>query len=298
MLLIDPWRGILEEVANYPTIHARRLHPTDVPAATELALEVGVHGLYVRNVLAVHPRLGSKAEIMAFESEDQLIGLAHFGERGNLLVLERRPGYLDPVSAASAILDARFRWRIALAPPSVVRELVAIGHLRTLVDRRQIYCRVTGPELVAELAVAHDGYRVRSAEKKDLEPLMQAALHLNQTDLHVDPWCVDRDWLKRSTKTRIRKRTTYVIGPMGKPMCKLDLGSRGPAGVVIEGVYTWPELRGRGLASALVAGVAAELLADYPQVCLHVAETNAPARRSYEKCGMVEVDSCQLMLRG
>ena len=78
----------------------------------------------------------------------------------------------------------------------------------------------------------------------------------------------------------------------------LDIGSKGPAGVVIEGVYTWPELRSRGLASALVAAVAKEVLADFPLVCLHVAESNAPARRSYEKCGMVEVDACQLMLRG
>jgi predicted GNAT family acetyltransferase len=213
-------------------------------------------------------------------------------------VLERRPGDLDPVAAATAILDERFAWRIALAPQSVVSQLIAIGRFLTLVDRRQIYCRVTAAELVTELAVAHDGYSVRQAEKKDLEALIQAALHLNQSDLHVDPWCVDRDWLKRSTKSRIRKRTTFVIGPIGKPMCKLDIGSKGPAGVVIEGVYTWPELRGRGLASALVSGVAMEMLAEFPELCLHVAESNTSARRSYEKCGMVEADYCQLMLRG
>jgi predicted GNAT family acetyltransferase len=127
---------------------------------------------------------------------------------------------------------------------------------------------------------------------------MYAALHLNQSDLHVDPWCVDRDWLKRSIKARIRKQTTYVIGPLGKPIAKLDLGSVGPSGVVIEGVYTWPHQRGRGFAASLVAAVAQEKLVDHPRVCLHVAASNAAARRTYEKCGMVEAGVCQLMLRG
>ncbi len=285
-------------MAHYPTITARRLKPSDVPAASQLALEVGVHGVYIRNVLAARPRLGAKAEMLAFEGDGGMLGLAHCGPRGNLLVLERRPGALDPAAAATAIMDARFAWRIVLAPPAVVPELVAIGRLRTLVDRRQIYCRVTTPELIAEVARSSGEHSVRTAEKKDLLALMQAALDLNQADLHIDPWCVDRDWLKRSTRARIRKRMTFVIGPVGEPMCKLDLGSKGPAGVVIEGVYTWPDLRGRGLATTLVAAVAKEVLADFPQVCLHVAESNAPARRSYEKCGMAEVDACQLMLRG
>jgi predicted GNAT family acetyltransferase len=71
----------------------------------------------------------------------------------------------------------------------------------------------------------------------------------------------------------------------------------GTAGVVIEGVYTWPLARGKGYASGLVAAVAATALVDHPLVCLHVAADNHPARRAYARCGMVDLGECQLMLR-
>jgi uncharacterized protein len=299
-LLIGPWRGILETVVRYPSFAASPLKPVDVPAALELAGSVGIHGVYVRNVLHARPRLGSKVEILAFRGTEELLGLAYFGPRGNLLVLQRESGSLCPQTAAQQILDARTAWRIVLAPHELVSALVRLGRLATLVDREQIYYSVAPDELIvpAGAGPSGDDSMVRLADKKDLDSLMEAALHLNQSDLRVDPWCVDREWLKRSTKNRIRKRMTYVIGPIGSPLAKLDLGSVGPAGVVIEGVYTWPDRRGRGLAVALVAAVVQEKLVDHPRVCLHVAASNTAARRAYEKCGMTQAGVCQLMLRG
>ena len=87
-----------------------------------------------------------------------------------------------------------------------------------------------------------------------------------------------------------------MIGAPGDLTCKLDIGSRGPYGVVVEGVYTFPEVRGRGLASGLVATVAAR--ADAPLVCLHVAADNLPAVRAYRSAGMAELGDCHLLLRG
>jgi ribosomal protein S18 acetylase RimI-like enzyme len=299
MLLIGPWGRILETVVSYPPFTARTLKPADVPAALEFTATAGIHGVYVSNVLHSHPRLGFKVQILGFDGGERLLGLAYFGPRGNLLVLQGEPSALNPRAAAGAILEARFSWRIVLAPHELVGELVGLGRLATLVDREQIYYSVSRGDLIVPPAPATvDAAAVRVAEKKDLDALMYAALHLNQSDLHVDPWCVDRDWLKRNTKTRIRKQTTFVIGSPGKPIAKLDLGSVGPSGVVIEGVYTWPDQRGRGFAASLVAAVAQEKLVDHPRVCLHVAASNAAARRAYEKCGMAEAGACQLMLRG
>ena len=50
---------------------------------------------------------------------------------------------------------------------------------------------------------------------------------------------------------------TRVIEVSGRVLCKLDLGSHGPGGLVVEGVFTFPEARGRGLATGLVATVVA-----------------------------------------
>ena len=274
---------------------ARPLDVVDVPAALELSLDAGVHGVYVHNVLASHQDLGKGVEVLGFFSADGLVGLAYFGPRGNLLVLLR--AQLDPHRVARAILDALWHWRIILASAPVVAELVRLGGLEPLVNREQIYYRLTREELQQSTPPAGVS-DVRRAEKKDLESLMDAALHLNESDLRVDRWRVDKGWLRRNTKTRIREGTTYVLGPVGNPIAKLDIGSMGPAGAVIEGVYTWRRVRGQGLAGVLISAVAAEVLEDCPQVCLHVAASNAAARRAYDKSGMSPHGVCQLMLRG
>jgi len=288
LLLIGPCWGILEPVSSFSAFSARPLDRLDYPAAIDLATRAGVQGVYVANVLTSAKVDG---QLLALHGPSELLGLAYFGARGNLLVLERQP--LDPAAVARCLLAAVWQWRIALGPPAVIAELVALGGFRPIVDRRQVYYAVTAEGLPADSST--EG--VRLAARKDLKPLMEASLNLNESDLNVEPWRVDRDWLRRNTRTRIKDGLTYVLGPVGHPCCKLDIGSSGPAGVVIEGVYTWPDQRGMGHASRLVAGLAAKMFPAYPLVCLHVAEQNAAARRAYARGGMQELASCQLILR-
>ena len=139
---------------------------------------------------------------------------------------------------------------------------------------------------------------LRMPHKSDLRALVDAAVKLNYEDLGVDPARVDRGWVKRTVRERIAKCTTRLMGPLGDPHCKLDFGSDGVAGRMLEGVYTFPEARGRGLAAALVATVVWESRGVQPMVCLHVGAGNEPARRAYARAGMEPMGSCQLMLKG
>ena len=84
---------------------------------------------------------------------------------------------------------------------------------------------------------------------------------------------------------------------MGRPYAKVDVGSQGPAGVVLEGVYTWRNFRGQGHATRMVKACLAQCR-DAPCIGLHVAAANTAARRAYERAGMVEAGECVLMLRG
>jgi hypothetical protein len=84
-----------------------------------------------------------------------------------------------------------------------------------------------------------------------------------------------------------------VLGPRGGIYSKLDLGSDGPGGLVIEGVFTFPEQRGRGRATALVAAC---LRGAAGAVTLHVSAHNRPARAAYERAGMIEAGRCRLLL--
>jgi len=134
---------------------------------------------------------------------------------------------------------------------------------------------------------------VRSAGPADRNGLIQASLQLNQADLNVDPARVDRRWLRDAIDERIAADATRVIGAPGAVRCKLDLGSVGPGGTVIEGVFTFPQFRGQGLATDLVATVLHEIRG--PAI-LHVGRHNRPARAAYERAGMQEVGGCRLLL--
>ena len=118
---------------------------------------------------------------------------------------------------------------------------------------------------------------------------------LNASDLNIAPERVDRRWLYSTIDARTRDGSTQVLGPVGGLWTKLDFGSVGAAGDVLEGVFTFPEQRGRGLAAELVASCMARSDA---AVSLHVAEHNAAARRCYERAGMQVAGRCRLLLLG
>lgn len=272
---------------------ARPLDPVDLPRARELAERCGLHGVYVRNALELAGAAGGgDGESLTFHGAEGLLALAWFGDRGNLIVLGGDE--LDPMAMAREIRRSRWPWRIVLGAPPVVSGLRALCSGAPLVHREQIYYGMA-PDAAPPALVRSD---VRRPVRSDQERLMIAGLELNAVDLHVDPRRVDRGWLKRTVKQRIAEGTTRVLGAVGDLQCKLDFGSEGPAGLVVEGVFTFPEARGRGLATALVASVAAEFRGRVPRVCLHVAAGNAPARAAYERAGMRPAERCQLMLLG
>jgi predicted GNAT family acetyltransferase len=63
-------------------------------------------------------------------------------------------------------------------------------------------------------------------------------------------------------------------------------------------VYVLPEWRGRGLASAAVGAIGAELMArGFPGVTLHVRSDNAAAIAAYERAGFADAGPLVLALR-
>ncbi|MEM7200853.1 MAG: GNAT family N-acetyltransferase [Planctomycetota bacterium] len=275
---------------------ARPLDRVDLTAALALTTRVGVHGVYTGNHLAALEQTADGRELTGDESgalvalagADDLVGLAYFGGRGNLILVEDLP--LDGERVADAVRRAALGWRIALGPAAALEALARHEARPPLVHRRQIYYGVR-PAAAGAPAVT-----VRLADKRDQAWLLQAALELNEEDLCIDRQRVQRSWLRDAIRRRIRREQTHVIGESGRPLAKLDIGSTGPSGLVLEGVFTAAEARGKGLAAGLVAEVARRSSA--PLVCLHVAEGNVAARRAYENAGMEPLGECSLMLRG
>jgi GNAT superfamily N-acetyltransferase len=265
-------------------IATRPLLPDEAPV-DRLVAAAGPHGVYVQNALAA-----GEGEGFVLVDGGLEVALAWFGPRGNLVLVAA----VDlPAPAAAVAVEqvhlARRPWRIAMGPAAIVDGLRQRLVGSPLMHRDQIYYRGDASTAVAMLR--RDD--VRKAERLDRDRLMQATLLLNQSDLNLDPRRVDRRWLRDNIDERIANGTCLALGPPGDPWCKLDIGSTGVGGSVIEGVFTFPSHRGKGLAAALVATCLAE--AEGAMV-LHVGRHNAPARSAYARAGMVETGSCRLLL--
>ena len=267
----------------FPPFQPRPIDPSGRPEALALAKEAGLHGVYLRNDLIV-----GSGEAIGLYGKDRLLGCLWFGVRGNLVVIEGEP--LDPVRVADAAQSARWPWRIALGPGPSLDAMAQRLSGPPLVLRDQIYYGCSP----AEAAFLSGRDEARLAGRADRDRLVDAGLDLNHRDLSIRPDRVDRRWMRDAVSARIADGTSLVLGPEGEFHCKLDFGSRGEAGLVIEGVYTFPEARGRGYASALVAAAAAS--GRGPVACLHVNAANAPARRAYERAGLRPEKTLRLLL--
>lgn len=286
-LLIGRSHGNLEsedEDSPFRTMKITRMRSVplvDDGAAVALATAAGPHGIYVRNALAMGDCTG-----LLFLLGDEPRGLCWFSDRGNIVVIAHG---LDAGQVAAAILASGIRFRMAMGPADVLDSLLLASAKRALVHRDQLY--YAGERSTAVLSPQCP--QVRLAVPMDRDRLAQATLQLNESDFHLDPARVDRRWLRDSVQEKLLAGSTYVLGPVGGLLGKLDLGSTGPAGSMIEGVFTFPEARGQGVASALVAQC---LHNSALPVHLHVAAHNQPARRAYTKAGMQEVGRCRLLL--
>lgn len=254
-----------------------------LPAARDLAAGSGVQAVYLANALA-----NPDGEFLALLQCDQLRGLCWFGSRGNLVIVADEE--LPAAATAAAIQASRIPWRIAMGPGRFVDALLPHLTVEPLLHRDQAWYAMRPQDAGSVRA------DVRLAQRADREALMSATLQLNESDLRIDPRRVDRRWLRDSVLARIANGSTHVVGPVGALHAKLDIGSAGAGGCVIEGVFTVPHWRGRGLAAALVASVAA--VRQEPIVCLHVGVDNAPARAAYRSAGMAERGRCRLLLLG
>ncbi|MBL8734621.1 MAG: GNAT family N-acetyltransferase [Planctomycetes bacterium] len=258
----------------------------DEPAARALAAAAGAHGVYVVNALAA-----GEGDGFVLRADGAPRAVAWCGPRGNLVVVcESRYEAALTTALLDGIERERLVWRIVMGPTPVVDGLRDRLPGKPLVHRDQLY--FCGDRT---LAAALRGVAVRPAEAADRDGLVQATLLLNQSDLNIQPARVDRRWLRDTVDERIRDGVTWVAGPPAGIWCKLDIGSDGPAGRVIEGVFTFAERRGQGLAAALVAAC----LAVAPgQVTLHVSAQNHAAQRAYARAGMRPAGGCRLLLSG
>lgn len=126
--------------------------------------------------------------------------------------------------------------------------------------------------------------RVRAAARGDLEGLVYAARASLREERRPDPFEGDPEGFRRWVEGRIPRASVAEWQGALRFVGYADV--QRPEGWLLQGVFTWPEARRRGLAAAGVSELCRRALAARAaHVQLAVVEGNTAAERLYERLG-------------
>ena len=221
--------------------------------------------------------------------------VCHVGAGGRLLPAG------DPAAAPAfvAVVGAG-AWRVLIGDRPIADAMIhqwGRGWFRRRSSvREQRYMRV----LAEEVADVEPPDGLRLARARDLDEITELAARLHVEDLMRPP-------LSRGGRTAVRVRMaesvdrgeTYVVQQGGRVVAKTDVSLHNPnRGAQIAGVYVDADVRGRGIATGMVAAVARTLVLEgLPGVTLHVRADNTAAIRAYRRAGFTDRGALTLALR-
>jgi predicted GNAT family acetyltransferase len=208
------------------------------------------------------------------------------------LTPETAPHYADRLR--------RRRHRIAsiLGPTDQVRMLWAHlepdwGRARAVRSRQPLMATRTPP---SALGIRTDP-RVRPARTGEVDLVLPAAEHMFTAEIGYAPYSGSPRSYRQSIEALVEAGQTYVVVEDGRVVFKADVGSVALDCCQIQGVWLAPDLRGRGLATPLMAAALEQILADHAShATLYVNDFNIPAIATYRACGMAEIGSFTTVL--
>jgi len=140
---------------------------------------------------------------------------------------------------------------------------------------------------------------VRAMRMADLDAYLPAAAAMFTEELGVSPIRGiggTRGYRSRLAGLIAARRAFGIRDSDGTIVFKADFGCVTPGTVQVQGVWTRPDLRGRGIARQAMAAVLREGLDRAATVSLYVNDFNVPARRLYARLGMIECATLSTVL--
>lgn len=198
-----------------------------------------------------------------------------------------RPGTLSLVGERSAVNAMWERLRRRAPTVRLVREeqpFYVIGRGAGDGDTRGSSALAHRPAGGAAFELG-PGLGLRLARGDDLDLLVHACADMLREEILDDPCSRDPVGFRAQVWRMIRERSIYVLEAERCVVFKAHANVRTPGAVQVSGVYTLPDQRGKGYATAAMAAVVRELLRHHLRVCLYVNRGNVAAIRTYEAAG-------------
>lgn len=125
------------------------------------------------------------------------------------------------------------------------------------------------------------------ATAQELPMLLDASLQMYVEELGMTPNPEELEGLRASTTAKVQAGRTWCIQePLrGELVFKASISAWSTHGAQIEGVWTAPAWRGRGIARRALSELCRQLLLSTPLVTLYTARSNEAALRLYRRVG-------------
>ncbi len=228
---------------------------------------------------------------------DALAGVvAHYWN--NYLIFQA-PSYAAELGAAALRESARSC--AGLVGPwdqiNEAREALGFNERPTRFNSKEILYAVELARLQTPESLISGTVRCRRARSEDLPVLTEFSV-AETTENFGDPDTPERRAnLRNGLERDAADGMLFVLDADGSVVAKSSFHGIANGAVQIGGVYTPPELRGRGYARSVVAGsLVMARDAGETKAFLFTSETNAPAQRAYEALGFRPVGDYGIIL--
>lgn len=217
-------------------------------------------------------------------------GVGFFGRHMVLAADDNRA-----VDAFAELAPSNHYERMIVAPRPIVErywERVRSKHISPrLIRKSQPLLAVDSQTLRGDV----DGVRVRRAHTTEWLPVAVNSAAMIREELGYDPRAGSAEF-DQNVRASV-ERGTWWVGEHQQHLCfYCNAGPHSAYTLQLQGIWTPPELRGRGFANASLFGICEKLLQEHPTLSLYVNDFNVPALKLYERLGFKQVGEFMTLL--
>ncbi|PZR58354.1 MAG: hypothetical protein DLM50_04385 [Candidatus Meridianibacter frigidus] len=215
-------------------------------------------------------------------ADNRVCGVAYFGrqqvlsaqdEESALALAEtsqarcRSHAIVGPRDVVQVFWNATRQWRTA---PRLVRESQPVFALTQ--DARQ--------------PAEQRGLQIRRANAGDVDAVWRNSAEMIERELGYDPRRRSHEF--RANVSAMIDRGFWWLGTLhSEAVFFCHVGPRNEQTAQLQGVWTVPHARRRGLGRAALSQICHALLEEFPSLCLYVNDFNKAAIRLYERVGFI-----------
>lgn len=245
--------------------------------------------VFITHVLLARAPSRPRNDVVVVADRREVAGVAYCGRQ---LAIAAEPAALRPLAeyvkrrrghrmivgarnTVSAFWELIRKWH---ASPRLIRD----RQLVMMVDRERL--RSYEPRTL-----------VRHARMEECGAVADGSAQMVSQELAIDPRRGSPDF-SAGVAEMIERKLWWVGITDGKICFICNIGPWSDRTVQLQGIWTPPALRGKGLATASLAAISDRLLESSPSVSLYVNDFNEPALALYRRVGFEHVGDFQTIL--